>query len=106
MSRTVTISDDVYSQLHEILRERGTSFNALIKELVTDLPNKKKQTSWYQSFKQEMLEKHPELAKWTKEQFVLEFERLSKKAAEGLPFETLEEMENFMRRENFDPRGY
>jgi len=93
MSKTITVSDNVYSQLHEISRERGISFNALIEELITDLPHKKKQTSWYQSFKKEMLKKHPELAKWTKEQFVLEFEKLSKKAAEGLPFETLEEME-------------
>jgi predicted CopG family antitoxin len=106
VSRTITVSDDVYSQLHEISKEREISFDALIKELITDLPHQKKQTSWYQSFKQEMLKKHPELAEWTKEQFVFEFERLSRKAAEGLPFETLEEMECFMRREKFDPRRY
>ena len=85
MSRTITVSDDVYSHLYEISRERGISFDVIIKELITDLPHHKKQTSWYQSFKKEMLKKHPELAEWTKEQFVLEFERLSRKAAEGLP---------------------
>jgi hypothetical protein len=90
----------------EILAEMdGDSFPNFSKK-EKDLPHPKKQTSWYQSFKQEMLKKHPELAEWTKEQFVFEFERLSRKAAEGLPFETLEEMECFMRREKFDPRRY
>ena len=57
MSRTITVSDDIYSRLHEISRERGISFDVILKELITDLPRKRKQTSWYQSFKQEMLKK-------------------------------------------------
>jgi len=37
MSRTITVSDDVYSHLHEISREHGISFDVILKELITDL---------------------------------------------------------------------
>lgn len=55
--------------------------------------------SCYQNFRRKMLEERPELANRTKEEIVKEFDRLSNKIAEGFHFETLEEMERFMRSE-------
>ena len=47
MSRTITVSDDVYFQFHEISNELGISFNDLIEELITALPHPQKQNQNY-----------------------------------------------------------
>ena len=86
-------------------QNRGVSPDALAEKLISEAIQRKT-TSWYQTFRKNMLKERPELANRTKEEMVKEFDRLSNKIATGLHFETLEEMEQFMRREEFAPRRF
>ncbi|HIE26692.1 TPA: hypothetical protein EYP66_05360 [Candidatus Poribacteria bacterium] len=79
--------------------------NVLVEKLISEAIQKQT-TSWYQTFRKKMLKEKPELANRTRGEIVKEFDRLSNKIAAGLHFETLEEMEQFMRREEFDPRRF
>lgn len=106
MPKTIVVPDEVYKSLEEAAKDRGMSLDVLLRDLVTNLSPKGKKISWHESFKQDILKKNPELAHWTKEQFQKEFDRLSKKAADGLKFQRLEDMERFMRREEIDPKQF
>ena len=105
MSRTITVSDELYSILQENAQNRGVSPNILAEKLISE-GIEKNIISWYQTFRRNMLKDKPELANRTTEEIVKEFDRLSSKIATGFNFETLEEMEKFMRREEFDPRRF
>lgn len=105
MGKTITISDEVYSALKKDAESRGISPNVLAEKLISRAIQQET-VSWYQTFRKKMLEERPELANRTKEEIVKEFDMLSDKIAAGLHFETLEEMERFMRREEFDPRRF
>jgi predicted CopG family antitoxin len=105
MAKTITISDEVYSVLRKDAQSRGVSPDALAEKLIARAIQKET-ASWYQTFRKKILEEKPELANKTKEEIVKEFDMLSDKIAAGLHFETLEEMERFMRREEFGPRRF
>jgi hypothetical protein len=105
MAKTITVSDEVYFILRENAQSRGVPPNVLAEKLISEAIQKKT-ISWYQTFRKNMLKGRPELANRTKEEIVKEFDRLSNKIATGLHFKTLEEMEQFMRREEFDPRRF
>ncbi len=105
MAKTITVSDEVYFILRENAQNRGVPPNVLAEKLISEAIQKKT-ISWYQTFRKNMLKRRPELANRTKEEIVKEFDRLSNKIAAGLHFKTLEEMEQFMRREEFDPRRF
>jgi hypothetical protein len=105
MAKTISISEKVYSILEKDAQNRGMSPDALAEKLISEAVQRKA-TSWYQMFRNKMLEERPELANRTKEEIIKEFDRLSSKIAAGFHFGTLEEMERFMRREEFDPRRF
>lgn len=105
MAKTITISDEVYSILKKDAQNREMPPSVLAEKFISEAIQKKT-TSWYQTFRKKMLEERPELVNRTKEEIVEEFDRLSNKIAAGLHFETLEEMEQFMRREEFGPRRF
>lgn len=98
MAKTITVSDEAYSILQEDAQNRGMLPNVLAEKIISEVIQKNT-ISWYQTFRKNMLKERPELANRTKEEMVKEFDRLSNKIATGLHFETLEEMEQFMRRE-------
>ena len=103
--KSIAISDEVYSALEEDARSRGVPPEVLAEELISRVI-KKEDASWYQTFRKRILAERPELASKTKEEILREFDMLSDKIAEGFRFETMEEMEQFMRREEFDPRRF
>jgi predicted CopG family antitoxin len=105
MARTINISEEVYQALKEDAQDKGISPDALAEKLISGIVQKKT-SSWHQSLKEKILKENPELANRTKDEIIKEFDRLSNKIAENSGFETLEEMEQFMRREEFDPRRY
>jgi hypothetical protein len=59
--------------------------------------------SWYQSFREKTLKENLELENRSREDVLREFDRLSDKIAQNVHFESLEDMEKFMRREELDP---
>lgn len=52
--------------------------------------------------KGQIVAQYPELKRESKQKAVTEFERLSEKIASNMRFKTLEELEKFMRREDYD----
>jgi len=103
MTKTIAISEDIYRILEEYAQSRGLAPDALVEKLISESIQRGTK-SWYQTFREKMLEKNPELANRTKEEILKEFDRLSDKIAQGIHFKSLEDMERFMRREEFDPR--
>ncbi|MDI6794773.1 MAG: hypothetical protein QME81_18225 [bacterium] len=72
-----------------------------IPEAIKEIKTKKKIDPW-SSLKKQMVKQYPELKNEPDEKSVAEFERLSEKAASNMKFKTLEELEKFMRREDYD----
>lgn len=105
MSKTITISEDIYRILEENAQDKGISLDALAERLISKSIEKSTK-SWYQSFREKMIEENPELANRTREDVLNEFEKLSDKIAQSIHFESLDDMERFMRREEFDPRRF
>jgi len=56
----------------------------------------------WESLKKQIEAKYPEVKRMNNKERVKLFEQLSQKAAEKLPFQTLEEAEKFMRRQDYD----
>jgi hypothetical protein len=96
MAKTITVSDEVYSILQGNAQKRGVPLNILAEKLISE-GIEKNTTSWYQMFRRNMLKEKPELANRTKEEIIKNFDQLSNKIAAGIHFETLEEMEQFIR---------
>ncbi|MEK7400140.1 MAG: hypothetical protein AAB116_24610 [Candidatus Poribacteria bacterium] len=105
MSKTITISEDIYRILEENAQDKGISLDALAERLISKSIEKSTK-SWYQSFREKMIEENPELANRTREDVLNEFEKLSDMIAQSIHFESLDDMERFMRREEFDPRRF
>ncbi|HGJ66120.1 TPA: hypothetical protein ENS27_12165 [bacterium] len=103
MSKSITISENIYRILEEDAQDKGISLDALAEELIYKSIGRRS-VSWYQSFREKMLKENPELANRTIDSISKEFETLSDKIAQGIHFESLEDMQKFMRREEFDPR--
>lgn len=56
----------------------------------------------WRMLKGQIVAQYPELKRESKQKAVTEFERLSEKIASNMRFKTLEELEKFMRREDYD----
>ena len=105
MAKTITISEEIYQVLKEDAQDRGMSPDILAEKLISEAVQNRT-SSLYQSLRERILEENPELANMTEEEIIKEFDRLSDKITENCGFETLEDMERFMRREEFDPRRH
>jgi hypothetical protein len=103
MSKTITISEDIYRILEEDAQNKGISLDVLVEKLISKSIEKSTK-SWYQSFREKTLKENPELENRSREDVLKEFDRLSDKIAQNIHFESLEDMEKFMGREELDPR--
>lgn len=104
-SKTITISEDIYRILEEDAQNRGLLPSILAEKLISESIHRSTKP-WYQSFREKMLEENPELANRTREDILKEFDKLSDKMIQSIHFESLEDMERFIRREEFDPRRF
>src|SRR5688572_5950587 len=58
-------------------------------------------TSLYDTLKEKILAKHPELGKQSSERARREFDRISEKVRRSLPFKTWKEMDRFVKGDRF-----
>ena len=59
--------------------------------------------SYREELKERIAQKDPQFLELTRNERAKEFERISAKVANGLPYRTPEELKKAMRREDFDP---
>ena len=120
MSLTITLSEDLEKQLRDIAADRGDSVESLVVSAVRwyiiqtsdeeTLESLAESRQLHQQVKEQMCQRNPALRKRLSHSQVAELmDRLSEKAAEGLPFDTWREAEVFMRggtRYDFDRQQY
>lgn len=93
-------------ELSETLNLRdGTEVNATI-EASSEQSRKEYIRSFWEDVKQQIAEEQPELLAMTREERIEDFERLSQKIAENLPYKTPEEFMQAMRGGGFDLARY
>ncbi|MDZ7261164.1 MAG: hypothetical protein ONB05_03535 [candidate division KSB1 bacterium] len=61
------------------------------------------QFSWFEKLKRQILKDNPDLVHQTKAEMQKEFDGLSQKIMTGFNFQSWEEMQQFMRREEYAP---
>ena len=120
MTLTITLSEDLEKQLHGIAVDRGESVESLVVSAVRQyiihtatgeaLKSLAESRQLHRQVKEQMRQRNPALRKQLSHSQVAELmDRLSEKAAEGLPFDTWREAEVFMRGEtryDFDRQQY
>ena len=120
MDLTITLSEDLEKQLRDIAVDRGDSVESLVVSAVRRyiiqtsaeeaLESVAESRQLHRQIKEQMRQRNPALTKQLSRSQVTELmDRLSEKAAEGLPFDTWREAEAFMRGEthyDFDRQQY
>ena len=120
MTLTITLSEDLEKQLHGIAVDRGESVESLVVSAVRQyiiqttakeaLESLTESRQLHRQVKEQMRQRNPVLGKRLSHHQVIELmDRLSEKAAKGLPFNTWREAEAFMRGDacyDFDRQQY
>jgi hypothetical protein len=110
MDLTITLSEDLEKQLRDIAVDKGDSVESLVVSAVRQyiiqrpageaLESVAESRHLHRQVKEQMRQRNPALRKRLSRSQVTELmDRLSEKAAEGLPFDTWREAEAFMRGE-------